>query len=242
MSGTKTHLFGNLETMKDWLLLRLGIVDYDAAWKLQGKLMAARQEGEIDDVLLLLQHNHVYTMGRRASTSHLLVSEEEMREKGIALYYVDRGGDVTYHGPGQITGYPIVDLRKRGLDVHRYIRGLERAIIRALAEFGVAGRQDQEYTGVWVEDEKIAAIGVKVSRGVTMHGFALNVDPALEYFGGIVPCGIEGRGVTSVAKIVGSPVELVRVEDSILRAFQIEFGGSFREVPLGSVSFLKTPV
>ncbi len=228
--------------MKDWLLLRLGIVDYGAAWKLQGKLMAARQEGEIDDVLLLLQHNHVYTMGRRASPSHLLVSEEEMREKGIALYHVDRGGDVTYHGPGQITGYPIIDLRKRGLDVHRYIRGLERAIMRALAEFGVAGRQDQEYTGVWVENEKIAAIGVKVSRGVTMHGFALNVDPALEYFGGIVPCGIEGRGVTSVAKIVGSPVELVRVEDSIIRAFQIEFGGSFREISLDSVSFLKTPV
>ncbi len=227
---------------RDWLLLRLGVVDYNNAWKLQGRLMAACQEGGIDDALVLLQHNHVYTMGRRASTSHLLMSEEEMVEKGIALHYVDRGGDVTYHGPGQITGYPIVDLRKRGLDVHRYIRGLERAIIQALSEFGVNARQDPGYTGVWVGEEKIAAIGVKVSRGVTMHGFALNVNPSLEYFEGIIPCGIEGRAITSIAKILGSPVELVRVEDSIVRAFQDEFGGSFIKVSLEKLECLKTTV
>ncbi|MSQ15735.1 MAG: lipoyl(octanoyl) transferase LipB [Dehalococcoidia bacterium] len=227
---------------KDWLLLRPGFMDYDEAWDLQGGLLAARHAGVIDDALVLLQHNHVYTMGRRATESHLLISEAEMKARGIALYYVDRGGDVTYHGPGQITGYPIIDLRKRGLDVHSYIRALERALIQVLADFGITGRQDAGYTGVWAEDEKIAAIGVRISRGITMHGFALNVDPCLSYFDGIIPCGIKDRGVTSIAKLLGSPVKLVEVEESILRAFQSQFGGSFREVSLSDLALVETPV
>lgn len=220
---------------RDWLLLRLGLVEYAEAWDLQRELLTARQEDMTEDVLVLLQHPHTFTMGRRAPESHLLISQEEMKKKAIALHYIDRGGDVTYHGPGQIIGYPILDLRKRGLDVITYIRGLERALIDALSSFGVRARQDPAYTGVWVDEEKIAAIGIRVSRGVTMHGFALNVNTNISYFDYIVPCGIEGRGVTSVAKVLSHPVELTLVEDSIVRSFERQFGGSFREVSISDL-------
>lgn len=221
---------------------RLGLVEYGEAWELQRRLLEDRQQGRILDTLVLLQHPHTYTFGRRAVGDHLLLNEDELRLRGIATYWVDRGGDVTYHGPGQIVGYPIIDLRARGLDVHRYLRALEEVLIQTLAEFGIEGERDPAYTGVWVPSTvilseraerkapchleegqghpaKIAAIGVKVSRGVTCHGFALNVNTDLSYFHGIVPCGIRDRSVTSLERLLGREVEPLVVEEAVEASF-----------------------
>jgi len=215
---------------------RLGLVEYGEAWELQGRLLEDRQRDRIPDTLVLLQHPHTYTFGRRATKDHLLLNDDELQQRGIATYWVDRGGDVTYHGPGQIVGYPIIDLRARGLDVHRYLRALEQVLIQALAEFGIAAGRDPAYTGVWVpppvmlseakhleggqgHPAKVAAIGVKVSRGVTCHGFALNVNTDLSYFDGIVPCGIPDRSVTSMERLLGQPLELQAVEGAVEASF-----------------------
>jgi lipoate-protein ligase B len=181
-------------------LLEPGVVPYAEAWDLQRQLVARRRAGEIPDALILLEHPPTYTVGRSGSLTSVLVDPKSL---GIELYEVDRGGDATYHGPGQVVGYPIVDLRKRGGDVHAYLRAVEEVLIRTLADFGVAGERDGRYTGVWVGDQKVAAIGVKVSSGITSHGFALNVDPTFEHWAGIVPCGIRGRGVTSLTRLLG---------------------------------------
>lgn len=191
-------------------LVELGVVPYGEAWELQKRLVAQRRAGQIPDTLLLLEHPPTYTIGRSGSSSNVLV---DPKSRGIELYEVDRGGDVTYHGPGQVVGYPIVDLRPRGNDVHAYLRSVEEVLIRTLAEFGVEGDRDGRYTGVWVGGEKVAAIGVKVSVGVTSHGFALNVDPVFEHWAGIIPCGIQGRGVTSLARLLGE-----RPKDAAVRA------------------------
>jgi lipoate-protein ligase B len=191
-------------------LVELGVIPYDEAWQLQKRLVAQRRAGEIPDTLVLLEHPPTYTIGRSGSAAHVLV---DPKSRGIELFEVDRGGDVTYHGPGQVVGYPIVDLRPRGNDVHAYLRSVEEVLIRTLAEFGIEGQRDGRYTGVWVGDEKVAAIGVKVSVGVTSHGFALNVDPDFTHWAGIVPCGIQGRGITSLAKLLGA-----RPDDAIVRA------------------------
>jgi lipoate-protein ligase B len=200
-------------------LQRVGLMPYQEAWDLQGRLVEARQAGRIPDTLLLLQHPHTYTFGRRAAAEHLLLDPQALRERDIATHWVDRGGDVTYHGPGQVVGYPIIDLRSCGLDVHRYLRALEQGLISTLAAFGIAAGRDPDYTGVWVPEGKIAAIGVKISRGVTSHGFALNVNTDLSFFEGIVPCGIAGRGVTSMAEVLGKPVDIAAVEEVIEAAF-----------------------
>ncbi|MBM2826282.1 MAG: lipoate-protein ligase [Dehalococcoidia bacterium] len=226
----------------NWLLVRLGLVDYLEAWGLQQRLLKARQEERIDDVLLLLQHPHVYTLGRRARPEHVLIPQDELARRGVALYSVDRGGDVTYHGPGQIVGYPILNLRHRGLDVHRYIRGLEEALIGTMSDLGIEVHRDLRHTGVWVGEEKIAAIGVRVSRGVTMHGFALNVNTDLSYFDHIVPCGIEDRGVTSVASILGHHVELDLAEGLVAENMAQVYGGKMVEVDLAEVELSLTAV
>jgi lipoyl(octanoyl) transferase len=227
-------------------LRRLGLMEYQAAWDLQGQLVGERQQGTIPDTLLLLQHPHTYTLGRRATPDHLLLNERQLNERGVAVHWVDRGGDITYHGPGQIVGYPIIDLRTNHLDVHQYLRALEEVLIRTLAQFGIEATRDPSYTGVWVPQPpppsvilseaknleggpgfaaaKIAAIGVKVSRGVTSHGFALNVNTDLTYFEGIVPCGITDRSVTSMAALKGHEVNLGEVEDAISTAFQAVLG------------------
>jgi len=191
-------------------LVELGVVPYGEAWELQKSLVTRRRAGEIPDTLVLLEHPPTYTIGRSGSADNVLV---DPKASGIELYEVDRGGDVTYHGPGQVVGYPIVDLRTRGNDVHAYLRSVEEALIRTLAEFGLAGERDGRYTGVWVRGEKVAAIGVKVSVGVTSHGFALNVDPDFSHWSGIIPCGIKGRGVTSLTKLLGA-----RPDDATVRA------------------------
>ena len=197
-------------------LARLGRVGYLEAWQLQRDLVATRQARRGTDALLLLEHPPVYTLGKRADRSHVLFDRAQLTSRGIEVVEVDRGGDVTYHGPGQLVGYPVLALAGvRG--VVDYVRALEQVLVQALAALGVAAQRVPDYTGVWVGEEKIAAIGVRVaSGGVTSHGFALNVAPDLTDFTGIVPCGITEHGVTSLVDL-GYPVTMPEV-DAILRA------------------------
>jgi lipoyl(octanoyl) transferase len=198
-------------------VVRLGRVPYREAWDLQRTLVAARQSDRGNDTLLLLEHPPVYTLGRRADRANLLLDGPALSERGIEVVEVDRGGDITYHGPGQLVGYPV--LRLAGTrDVVDYVRALEEVLVRTLAALGVDGRRIDGLTGVWVGEEKIAAIGVRVaSGGVTSHGFALNVAPALGDFAGIVPCGIRDRGVCSLASL-GIDVTLGEVADLVVAA------------------------
>ena len=184
-----------------------GRVDYPAAWAWQKELYLARLEDERLDSLMLLEHPPTYTLGRRADENDLVYGEAEMAGQGIGLYNVDRGGRATYHGPGQLVGYPILKLGER-YDVVRYLRNLEEVVIRTAADLGVDATRDPEHTGVWVGNNKIGAIGVKITRGITMHGFAFNVTTDLSMFNGIVPCGIQDRWVTSVQAETGRSFEV----------------------------------
>jgi len=201
---------------------RLGVVPYGEAVELQRALVEDRRAGRIGDTLLLLQHPPVITLGVRTryGPSHIVASDEAIAAEGVSVYESGRGGDVTYHGPGQLVGYPIYDLRPDRCDVHRYVRDLEAVLIRALAAFGVEGRRVPGLTGVWVgepgREDKIAAIGIRISRWITSHGFALNVGTDLRHFGLIVPCGIADRSVTSVERVLGRPVPIREVEDAIV--------------------------
>lgn len=198
----------------------VGSIDYASAWQHQRELVQQRRDGTIPDTLLLLEHRPpVITLGRASRGEHLLVPAEQLQEMGIQLVESDRGGDITYHGPGQLVGYPILDLRHHGRDVHLYLRNLEEAIIIALGHFGIVGHRKEGLTGVWVGEEKIAAIGIKVSRWITMHGFALNVCPNLNHFGLIVPCGIRNKGVTSLQNLLGREVTLREVIPPVVEAF-----------------------
>jgi len=172
-------------------------MEYMAAWELQRSLAQRVADAELPGVLLLLEHPHVYTLGRRGKMADILAGPERLRELGIEVHATDRGGEVTYHGPGQLVGYPIVDIRPLGGPL-AFVHGLEAAIVAMLAEFGITAERGAKPTGVWVGDAKIAAIGLKVSRGVSMHGFALNIAPDLSYFDHIVPCGMPGGKVTSM--------------------------------------------
>ena len=204
---------------------RLGRIGYDRAWDLQREVVMARQAGAAPDTLLLLEHPPVITLGRSGDAAHLLGNEEELERRGVEFVATDRGGDITFHGPGQIVGYAIVDLAARGRDLHRYLRDLESVLILALEEFGLRAGRVEGLTGVWVGDAKVAAIGIRVSRWVTHHGFALNVDPDLSYFDLIVPCGIADRRVTSMAALLGHAVDRDRAEHALARAFTEVFGG-----------------
>lgn len=198
---------------------RLGLVPYGEALRLQERLVRERRAGSIPDRLLLLEHPHVITLGSASNTNHVLLDAAERRLMGIELHETGRGGDVTYHGPGQLVGYPILDLKPDRKDVHRYVRDLEEALIRMLAGYGVEGSRKPGMTGAWVGDEKIAAIGVRVSSGwITSHGFALNVSTDLGFFDAIVPCGIRDHGVTSLSRILGRTVAMDGVEDRIAAA------------------------
>jgi lipoyl(octanoyl) transferase len=200
---------------------RLGLVPYADALALQRVLVEDRRAGRVDDLLLLVEHPHVLTLGVRGDggRSHILATGEALAARGIDVHETGRGGDITYHGPGQIVGYPIVDLKPDRCDVHRYVRDLEDVLIRTAASYGVeAGRVDG-LTGVWVGRDKLAAIGVRISRWITSHGFAFNVSTNLDYFDLIVPCGIADRGVTSLARLLGRPVDCREVEERITAAF-----------------------
>jgi lipoyl(octanoyl) transferase len=201
-------------------IIRAGMIDYIEAWEWQRQLAAQRSSGAIGDTLLLLQHPHTYTLGRATKAGHLLVEAEALAAQGVALVESDRGGDITYHGPGQVVGYPILKLSRHGGDVLRYLRMLEETIIVALAGYGITAERAAGLTGVWAGSAKIAAIGVKLSAsGVTQHGFALNVATDLRYFQQIIPCGIAGRSVTSLAQLLGAAPPQAEVEQRIIAAF-----------------------
>jgi len=201
---------------------RLGLVPYEEAWALQNRLAGGRRAGIVPDTLILLEHPHTYTIGRSGTRDHVFLSEAEMEARGITCLDVDRGGDVTYHGPGQLVGYPILDLGPQP-DVGRYLRNLEGCLIDVLADFEILAGRLEGYTGVWLGDRKIAAIGVKVSQGVTTHGFALNVSTDLSLFTHILACGIPDKGVTSMALELGVAPPMAAVEDAIISRFSRRF-------------------
>ncbi len=202
----------------------LGRVPYMEAWDIQLRLHQEVSEGGRPDTLLLVEHPHVYTLGRRGQESDILIDRAELAQLGVEVHHTDRGGEVTYHGPGQLVGYPILNLRRWGGGPLRYVRALERVLIEMLAEFGVRAESEGHPTGVWVGDRKIAAIGVKVSRRVTTHGFALNVCPDLSYFDHIIPCGMPDAGVTSLSIEVGRTVTVSEVVPVLVERFGSAFG------------------
>jgi lipoate-protein ligase B len=209
----------------------LGRVEYGAALRLQEALLRARAAGAVPDCLLLLEHPPVVTLGRRGSRADILIGERELAARGIGLWETNRGGLVTYHGPGQLVGYVIADLRAlTGGDVVRYVSGLEETVIRGIAEFGVEGRRHPEHRGVWVGEAKIGAVGVAISRGVTMHGFAVNLQPDLGHFTLIRPCGMLGCEVTSVAALRSQPVPADASEAVFAAAFGSVFDRDMVEV------------
>jgi lipoyl(octanoyl) transferase len=209
-------------------------VPYADALALQRSLVADRQAGRVGDLLILLEHPHVLTLGVRGDggRSHILAAPDMLAARGVEVHETGRGGDITYHGPGQVVGYPIIDLKPDRCDVHRYVRDLEEVLIRTAADYRIEARRLPGLTGVWVGDEKLAAIGVRIARWVTSHGFAMNVTTELEYFRLIVPCGIADRGVTSLARLVGRTIAPREVEDRIA----VNFGVVFDREPLSTTS------
>lgn len=205
-------------------LIDLGLTPYTAAVSLQRRLWALRARGYIGDLLLLLQHPPVITLGRGGQKAHLLAPESSLSAMGIEFFQVERGGDVTYHGPGQLVGYPILDLTEHGRDVRRYLRRLEDVLIETLAIWGIEASRVIGRTGVWVSGCKIASIGIHVSRWVTRHGFALNVDMDLAPFELIVPCGIQGATPTSMAKALSRPLAVDQVSPALAERFGAAFG------------------
>jgi lipoyl(octanoyl) transferase len=194
---------------------RLGRVPYGEGLDLQARLVAQRQSGHIPDTLLLLEHDPVFTLGRNARAEHVLFPEAELRARGFEVFETGRGGDVTFHGPGQVVGYPILDLAPDRCDVHRYVRDLEEVMIRTCADYGVTAGRVPGMTGTWVGDAKVGAIGVRIARWVTSHGFAFNVSADLAPFGLIVPCGLRGRGVTSLERLLDRTVSVDGVMDRL---------------------------
>lgn len=204
-------------------LLQPGRLPYAEAWQLQQKIVLARQRHAALDTLLLVEHFPVYTMGRAGSRDNIKVPETVLAARGLEVIEVDRGGDVTYHGPGQLVGYPILDLRGHGQDLHVYREQLEEVLIKTLDSFGIRGFRENGLTGVWTKQGKIAAIGIGVHRWVTMHGFSLNVNPDMSYFDLINPCGITDRPVVSLHDL-GIEVSLAAVSDTLIKQFAHVFG------------------
>jgi lipoyl(octanoyl) transferase len=203
---------------------QLGLIDYASALELQKEMVARRKAGAIPDTLLLLEHPHVYTLGRNARRENLLVSAEWLASHGAQVFETDRGGDVTYHGPGQLVGYPILNLAEHRRDISWYMRSLEEVFIGAARDIGIEAGRAAGAPGVWVGDDKLVAMGVHLSRWVTSHGFAFNVNTDLRYFEWIVPCGLHGRGVISLAKLLGRPVQMESVIERVLEQFGAVFG------------------
>ena len=202
---------------------QLGLVDYAAALELQKEKVAQRKAGTIPDTLLLLEHSHVYTLGRNARRENILVSPEWLASRGAQVFTTDRGGDVTYHGPGQLVGYPILDLTQHRRDISWYMRSLEEVFIRTARDFGIEAGRLPGAAGVWVGNNKLVAMGVHLSRWVTSHGFSFNVNTDLRYFEWIVPCGLVGKGVTSLVKLLGKPVEMELVIEHAVEHFGAVF-------------------
>lgn len=197
----------------------LGIIDYKEAWDLQQVIHSKRVSNEIEDTFFLLEHPNTYTLGKTAHKENLIGSEDYLKNNQISVYDIDRGGDITYHGPGQIVGYPIIDLNNWFKDTHKYLRALEEVIIKTCSEYALNCERNSKHTGVWIGDRKIAAIGIKVSRWVTMHGFAFNVNTDLNLFNGIIPCGIQDKSVTSLGKELKSEIGIKEVKEKLLINF-----------------------
>jgi lipoate-protein ligase B len=204
-------------------IIDLGLIDYKEAWDLQHDLWARRVRGEVPDLLLFLEHPHVITLGRRGNRSYLIVSEEELEAMSIPIYHVERGGDVTYHGPGQLVVYPIFNLKEYGYRLIRYVDQLEEVILCVLKDFGMEGGKDSLNRGVWVNGEKVASIGVTIKRWVSFHGFSLNYETDLKYFDLIHPCGLVGKKMTSMEKILGEKISRKSLVERICFHFKEVF-------------------
>lgn len=203
----------------------LGHRAYGPVLELQEQTVEERKAGRIPDTLLLVEHDPVYTLGRNARDGNIVASRDELRRMGVEVVKIGRGGDVTYHGPGQLVGYPIIDLKERGRSIVGYVDGLEQVILQVLKAYGVRGETDRKNRGVWVGDSKVAAIGVRVTRYVTMHGFSINVCPDLSYYRGIIPCGIRNKGVTSLHLLVpGVEIDMDDVKKKVVKEFVEVFG------------------
>lgn len=213
---------------------RLGLIGYDEALALQRDLVEQRRANEIPDLLLLLEHPPVITLGVRSeiARANVVATSERLAELGVAVHETGRGGDVTYHGPGQVVGYPILDLKPDRCDVHKYVRDLEEVMIRVCAAYGINASRIPGLTGTWVGAEKIGAIGIRISRWITSHGFAFNVRTDLDHFKLIVPCGITDRGVTSLEKVTGRSIAMREVEDEIVRSFTAVFERALSPTPI----------
>lgn len=201
----------------------LGLTDFNEVWKLQKEILEYKQKNKSEDIIITNSHHHVYTLGRAGDKNHLLLNDEELKKNGIAYYEIDRGGDLTYHGPGQLVVYPVFDLNNYYLDSHRFLRDLEEVVILTLKEYGIEAGREEEFTGVWVGEEKICAIGIKLSRWITMHGLALNVNNDLSYFDKIIPCGIFHKGVTGMKKLLGKEIDMKELTGIMLGKFKTVF-------------------
>lgn len=207
-----------------------GLTNFSDLWELQHKINFYKQKNKSNDLLMFTEHKNVYTLGRGGDRNHLLISKEDMMRNKIEYFEIDRGGDLTYHGPGQLVCYPIIDLNNFYLDTHRYLRDLEEVIIRTLKSYGIESGRDEEYTGVWVKEEKICSIGIKVSRWITMHGLAFNVNNELGYFEKIIPCGIFHKGMTSMKRILGKEADMNEVKNRIIKNFEEVFGVTITKI------------
>lgn len=201
----------------------LGLRDYKYVWNLQKMIHLYKQKNRFEDILISVEHPPVYTLGKSGDRNHILISDEEMKTRGISYYEIDRGGDITYHGPGQLVVYPILDLNNFYKDTHRFLRDLEETVIQTLKEYSIEAYRDEEFTGVWVNEKKICAIGIKVSRWITMHGLAFNINNDLSYFDRIIPCGIFHKGVTSLSEITGRQIDMGEISRILLSKFKIIF-------------------
>lgn len=213
--------------------LDLGFRDYEDSLRIQDRIVARRKRGLLPDCLLFVDYPPIITLGRGGKREHLLAGPKELRQRGVGVHPAGRGGDITFHGPGQLVVYPVLDLKAWRRDIHRYLRTLERCLVGMLLDFGIPSETLPGATGVWVEGRKIGAIGVRTSNWVTSHGLALNVNTDLRYFDLIVPCGLVGRGVTSMAAQLGRPLELAEVRSCFIRHFGRAFGRSFRAADRG---------
>jgi len=207
-------------------VIDLGLCHYGKAWEIQKQLHSERLAGKIPDTLILVEHPHVYTLGKNANARHLIASQEYLKCRGIEIFNVDRGGDITYHGPGQLVGYPIFNLKDHKESIAWYVNSVEEVLIRMLAGFDIRAERIKGLTGIWINDKKIAAIGMRVARWVTMHGFALNVSTDLSFYSGIIPCGIATKGVTRMCDL-NPAVSIEAVKAAVINEFVRQFG--FRE-------------
>lgn len=220
-------------------IIDLGVLKYGDAFLMQRELVRRRKEQSIPDVLLLVEHPHVITLGRSGKLDHLLVDESDLQKRGVEFFQTDRGGDITYHGPGQLVAYPIMDLKDWHKDIHLFLRTLEDCVIKMLGDFGILAGRIPGATGVWVHQEKIAALGVRTSQWVTSHGLAFNVNPELNFFDLIIPCGIRDKSVTSLERLLGFPQEMTEVKSRLVRHFMQLFNREPRPlnpIPAGILS------